>query len=62
MTGYATFDLVGQAKLPVGRMDYGIYNLLNKDYKTVYHQTTYSDLNRLPASGTTYGVSYTVDY
>ncbi|MGP9558387.1 TonB-dependent receptor [Psychrobacter sp. AOP7-A1-24] len=62
VTGYMTFDVLGQVKMPVGRVDYGVYNLLNKDYLTVYHQTTYSDLNRLPASGTTYGLSYTVDY
>ncbi len=62
VTGYMTLDVLGQVKMPVGRVDYGIYNLLNKDYLTVYHQTTYGDLNRLPASGTTYGLSYTVDY
>ena len=62
LTGYATFDVLGQVKLPVGRMGYGVYNILNKDYQTVYHQTTFGDLNRLPATGTTYGLSYTVDY
>ncbi|CAM3484313.1 ligand-gated channel protein [Psychrobacter glaciei] len=62
VTGYMTLDVLGQVKMPVGRVDYGVYNLLNKDYLTVYHQTTYGDLNRLPASGTTYGLSYTVDY
>ncbi|WP_201633607.1 TonB-dependent receptor [Psychrobacter immobilis] len=62
VTGYMTLDVLGQVKMPVGRVDYGVYNLLNKDYLTVYHQTTYGDLNRLSASGTTYGLSYTVDY
>ncbi len=62
VTGYMTLDVLGQVKMPVGRVDYGVYNLLNKDYKTVYHQTTFGDLNRLPASGTTYGLSYTIDY
>ena len=62
VTGYITLDVLGQVNMPVGRVDYGVYNLLNKDYLTVYHQTTYGDLNRLPASGTTYGLSYTVDY
>lgn len=62
ITGYMTLDVLGQVKMPVGRVDYGVYNLLNKDYQTVYHQTTFGDLNRLPASGTTYGLSYTVDY
>ena len=62
VTGYMTLDLLGQVKLPVGRLDYGVYNLLNKDYQSVYHQTTYRDLNRLPAVGTNYGLSYTIDY
>ncbi|MDN3441991.1 MAG: TonB-dependent receptor [Pseudomonadales bacterium] len=64
VTGYMTLDVLGQVNMPVGRVGYGVYNLLNKDYLTVYHQTTFTsnDLNRLPASGTTYGLSYTVDY
>ncbi|WP_201513013.1 TonB-dependent receptor [Psychrobacter alimentarius] len=62
VTGYMTLDILGQVKMPVGRVGYGVYNVLNKDYQTVYHQTTFSDLNRLPATGTTYGLSYTVDY
>jgi iron complex outermembrane receptor protein len=62
VTGYMTLDVLGQVNMPVGRVDYGVYNLLNKDYQTVYHQTTFGDLNRLPASGTTYGLSYTIDY
>jgi iron complex outermembrane receptor protein len=62
VTGYMTLDVLGQVKMPVGRVGYGVYNVLNKDYQTVYHQTTFGDLNRLPATGTTYGISYTVDY
>ena len=62
VTGYVTLDVLGQVKMPVGRVGYGVYNVLNKDYQTVYHQTTFGDLNRLPATGTTYGLSYTVDY
>ena len=62
VTGYMTLDVLGQVNMPVGRVGYGVYNVLNKDYQTVYHQTTFGDLNRLPATGTTYGLSYTVDY
>ncbi len=62
VTGYMTLDVLGQVKMPVGRVGYGVYNVLNKDYQTAYHQTTFGDLNRLPATGTTYGLSYTVDY
>jgi len=64
ISGYATFDLLGQMQLGQGkgRIDYGIYNLLNKEHMNVYHQATYGDMNRLPSQGTTYGISYTIDY
>lgn len=62
ITGYATFDLLGKVQLPKGHIDYGIYNLLNKEYKTVYHQSAYGPLNRLDAAGRHYGISYTIDY
>lgn len=64
ISGYATFDLLGQVQLPKdkGRIDYGIYNLFNKDYMNVYHQATYGAMNRLPSQGTHYGISYTIDY
>ncbi len=60
--GYVTADLVGQVKLKKGHLNYGIYNLTNTDYKNVYHQSTYGDMNRLDAKGTNYGLSYTIDY
>lgn len=60
--GFLVADLVGQVKLPVGHLDYGIYNIANTQYKTVYNQTTYGALNRLDAAGTTYGLGYTIDY
>jgi len=62
VTGYMTVDLLGEVKMPVGQVSYGIYNLFNKDYLTVYHQTTYGEMNRLPASGTTLGLSYAFNY
>lgn len=62
VTGYFVADLLGQVKLPNGRIDYGIYNIGNTDYKTVYHQTTYGAMNRLDAAGTTYAISYAWDY
>lgn len=60
--GFVVADLVGQVKLPTGHLDYGIYNLGNTQYKTVYNQTTYGALNRLDAAGTTYALGYTIDY
>ncbi|WP_227429416.1 TonB-dependent receptor [Psychrobacter sp. I-STPA6b] len=62
VTGYVVADLVGQVNLPKGHLDYGIYNIGNTQYKTVYHQTTYGAMNRLDATGTTYGLSYTLEY
>lgn len=64
VVGYATVDLLGQVDLGQGRgkINYGVYNLLNKDYKSVYHQTTYGEMNRLNAAGRSYGVSYTINY
>ncbi|SUD90818.1 TonB-dependent receptor [Psychrobacter phenylpyruvicus] len=64
ISGYATFDLLGQVQLGEGKgkVDYGVYNLLNKDYINVYHQANYGAMNRLPSQGTTYGISYTIDY
>ncbi len=60
--GYVTADLVGQVNLKKGHINYGIYNLTNTDYKTVYHQSTYGEMNRLNAKGTNYGLSYTIEY
>lgn len=63
--GYVTADLLGEFKLPKGKLDVGIYNLANTGYKTVFSQaaaTTYGDISSLDAAGRTYGLRYTVDY
>lgn len=36
--GYSTFDMIGSVALPVGSLGFGIQNLLNEDYTTVWGQ------------------------
>ena len=63
--GYAVFDLVGELPLAGGRFSVGIYNLADRDYKTVYGQqaeATYGKISSVPAQGRTFGVGYRVEY
>ncbi|MDE1349455.1 TonB-dependent receptor [Vibrio aestuarianus] len=38
LNGYTTFDFVGSYQLPVGSLGFGISNLLNKEYTTIWGQ------------------------
>lgn len=38
LDGYTVFDLVGSYQLPVGSLGFGIQNLLNEDYTTIWGQ------------------------
>lgn len=38
LDGYTVFDLVGAYQLPVGSLGFGIQNLLDKDYTTIWGQ------------------------
>ena len=38
LNGYTVFDLVGTYQLPVGNLGFGIQNLLDKDYTTIWGQ------------------------
>ena len=38
LNGYTVFDLVGTYQLPVGSLGFGIQNLLDKDYTTIWGQ------------------------
>ncbi|OLQ73100.1 aerobactin siderophore receptor iutA [Photobacterium proteolyticum] len=38
LDGYTVFDLVGSYQLPVGSLGFGIQNLLDKDYTTIWGQ------------------------
>jgi iron complex outermembrane recepter protein len=59
--GYTLFDLLGSKQLPVGRLEGGIYNLSNRQYRTLFSQAN----ARAPypnAQGRTLSVSYAVDW
>ncbi len=38
LNGYTVFDLVGSYKLPVGSLGFGIQNLFDRDYTTIWGQ------------------------
>lgn len=56
LEGYTLFDLAGSYKLPVGSLDFGIQNLLDKGYTTAWGQRA----NRLLCALRFYG--YTFNY
>lgn len=65
ISGYVVADLLGEIKLPKGRLNFGIYNLADTQYKTVFSQAakaTYGELSSLPAQGRSYGISYIINY
>jgi iron complex outermembrane receptor protein len=63
--GYAVMDVIANAKAGPGTVGFGVYNVWNAEYKTVYSQAAeavYGAISSLPAQGRTYGLSYTVKY
>ncbi|MCY1269857.1 Ferric aerobactin receptor [compost metagenome] len=68
--GYTTFDLLGSQVLPVGTLNFGIQNLLDKDYTTVWGQRAQvfygtlapTELFDYKGRGRTYSLSYSVDF
>lgn len=68
--GYSVFDLVGTVQLPVGSLGFGIQNLLNEDYTTVWGQRAkgwYSyygpeSMFDYKGRGRTYTLNYQVQY
>ncbi|WXL25848.1 TonB-dependent receptor [Ectopseudomonas mendocina] len=63
--GYTTFDLIAHAPLAGGKVGFGIYNLADRDYKTVYGQqaeATYGKISSVSAQGRTFALSYAVEY
>lgn len=63
--GYAVMDVLAHTNVLGGRVDFGIYNFWNTNYRTVYSQeaaATYGALSSIPAEGRTYGLSYTIKY
>lgn len=70
LDGYTVFDLVGSYQLPVGSLGFGIQNLLNEDYTTIWGQRAqivYSSHYDAAAydykgRGRTYTLNYQVKY
>ncbi|WAU74969.1 TonB-dependent receptor [Acinetobacter sp. TR11] len=63
--GYAVMDVIANAKAGPGTVGFGVYNVWNTEYKTVFSQAAeavYSAMSSLPAQGRTYGLSYTLKY
>ncbi|WP_335997256.1 TonB-dependent receptor [Acinetobacter johnsonii] len=63
--GFATMDVIANAKAGPGTVGFGVYNVWNADYKTVFSQAvapTYGAISSLAAQGRTYGLSYTLKY
>lgn len=63
--GYTTIDLITHAPWLGGEVGFGIYNLVDRDYKTVYSQqaeATYGKISSLPAQGRTFALNYTLEY
>ncbi|MCA0935890.1 TonB-dependent receptor [Vibrio alginolyticus] len=70
LDGYTVFDLVGSYQLPVGSLGFGIQNLFDKDYTTIWGQRAqivYSSHYDAAAydykgRGRTYTLNYHVNY
>ena len=63
--GFAVMDVIANAKSGPGTLGFGVYNVWNTDYKSIYSQavsTVYGDISSLAAQGRTYGLSYTLKY
>ncbi|MFP0454016.1 TonB-dependent receptor [Acinetobacter baumannii] len=64
--GYTTMDVLAHFPAWKGRVDFGVYNVWNRQYRTVFaQQAALSNANPLlaiPAEGRTYGLSYTFNY
>lgn len=63
--GYTVMDVIANAKAGPGTLGFGVYNVWNTDYKTVYSQAAeavYGPISSLSAQGRTYGLSYTLKY
>ncbi|MCD1116059.1 TonB-dependent receptor [Chryseobacterium turcicum] len=68
MMGYTLFDLVGDVKLNKGVINFGVQNIFNKQYTTIWGQRSvffYGAPQKAFAyqgRGTTFSVGYTINY
>lgn len=64
--GYTTMDVLAHFPIAKGRVDLGVYNVWDKQYKNVFAQqaavTNSNSLLAIPAEGRTFGLSYTINY
>lgn len=64
--GYAIMDVLAHFPIAKGRVDFGVYNVWDSQYKTVFAQqaavTNANSLLAIPTEGRTFAVSYTVYY
>lgn len=67
---YTTFSVLGDVKLPVGTLSFGVQNLLNKYYQTIWSQRSQALYKGLATPqtffyagrGRTYNLTYTINY
>ena len=70
LKGYTTLDVLGNVKLPLGSLAFGVQNLMNKDYQTIWSQRSQLLYKGLATPqtfyyggrGRTYNLSYTINY
>ncbi len=64
--GYTTMDILAHFPIAKGRVDFGIYNVWDKQYLSVFAQqaamTNDNGLLRIPSEGRTFALSYTINY
>jgi iron complex outermembrane receptor protein len=68
INGFTLFDFVGDVKLPLGVLNFGIQNLLNRDYTTIWGQRSVffygapQKANGYLGRGRTFSLGYTVKF
>lgn len=70
LKGFTTVDLLGSVKLFTGSLSFGVQNLLNKNYQTIWSQRSqflYQSLAKketfyYAGRGRTYNLTYTLNY
>lgn len=68
INGYTLFDLVGDVKLNKGVINFGVQNIFNKQYTTIWGQRSvffYGAPQKAftyQGRGTTFSVGYTINY
>ncbi|MEI6897322.1 MAG: TonB-dependent receptor [Psychromonas sp.] len=67
LDGYNTVDLLSGIQLPTGQLQFGITNLLNTDYETLWSQRAdvfygLTNLTEYKGQGRTYSVNYSAEF